>query len=168
MASHEILVALGRAGSDPGQILDTIVERALQLCRAQVAQLNLVEDGVFRLSRITGEVSDEFRRAIAENPNPVSRSSLVGRVAVTRRTEQIADVLDDPEYGRQDLPRGPRRSPGCARPRARPGRRRRPPAPPAQRARPRAGRPAGASRSLRGSPGRGYFLAARPRLDVDP
>ena len=105
MASHEILVALGRAGSDPGQILDTIVDRALQLCRAQVAQLNLVEDGVFRLSRITGEVSDEFRRAIAENPNPVSRSSLVGRVAVTRRTEQIADVLDDPEYGRQDLQR---------------------------------------------------------------
>jgi signal transduction histidine kinase/ActR/RegA family two-component response regulator len=105
VASHEILVALGRAGSDPGQILDTIVERALQLCRARVAQLNLLKDGSFWLSRITGDVSEEFRLAIERRPNGVDRSSLVGRVALTRRAEQILDVLDDPEYGRQDLQR---------------------------------------------------------------
>ncbi len=103
VASHEILVALGRAGSDPDQILDTIVERALQLCRAQVAQLNLLDDGVFWLSRITGDVDDEFRRAIQQRPNAIDRASLVGRVALTRRAEHILDVLDDPEYGRQDL-----------------------------------------------------------------
>ena len=36
-ASREILAALGRAGANPGDILDTILEHAARLCRAQAA-----------------------------------------------------------------------------------------------------------------------------------
>ena len=35
----------------------------------------------------------------------MDRSSLVGRVAEDRRTQQIPDVLSDADYGRQDLQR---------------------------------------------------------------
>ena len=40
-----------------------------------------------------------------EHPVERSRASIVGRVAEDRRTQQITDVLGDPEYGRQDLQR---------------------------------------------------------------
>ena len=105
IASREILAALGRAGANPGEILDTVVERAARICQAHVAQLYLRDGDVFRLSRITGDVPEEFRRQLRDHPMAMDRSSLVGRVAEDRRTEQIADVLSDADYGRQDLQR---------------------------------------------------------------
>lgn len=102
-ATREILEALGRAGADPGEVLDTIIDRACLLCRAQVAQLYLLEGGAFQLSRITGNVPEDFRRYVEDHPVGVSRDSLLGRVAQDRRTQQIRDVLADPDYGRHDL-----------------------------------------------------------------
>ena len=102
-ATREILEALGRAGAEPGDILDTIIERAARLCRADAAQLYLVEDGSFRLSRVAGYVPEVFRRHQEEHLMPAGRDSLLGRVAQDRTTQQIADVLADPDYGRHDL-----------------------------------------------------------------
>jgi len=104
-ASREILVALGRAGANPDEILDTVVERAARLCGAQVCQLYLRDGELFRLSRVSGEIPDEYRRYLRDHPVAVNRSSLVGRVALDRRSQQIADVLSDADYGRQDLQR---------------------------------------------------------------
>ena len=102
-ATREILEALGRAGADPGDVLDTIIDRAGRLCRAQVAQLYLVDGETFRLSRITGDVPTDFRRYVQDHPVGMTRDSLLGRVAQDRRTQQIGDVLADPDYGRFDL-----------------------------------------------------------------
>lgn len=102
-ATREILEALGREGADPGEVLDTIIDRAGRLCRAQVAQLYLLDGDAFRLSRITGDVPEEFRLYVEEHPVGLSRDSLIGRVAEDRRTQQIRDVLTDPGYGRYDL-----------------------------------------------------------------
>src|SRR3954465_7965021 len=104
-ATSEILTALGRAGADPSAILDTIVERARSLCGADASQLYLLEDGVFQVSRMSGATPREYTEYFNEHPSTVSkgRGSLVGRVALTRRSEQIEDVLADPEYQRQDL-----------------------------------------------------------------
>jgi signal transduction histidine kinase len=104
-ASREILAALGRAGSDPGAILDTILERAVHLCRAQAATLYIPEGDVFRLSRDTGKIPDEYRKLLLDHPLATNRSSTVGRVAEEMRTIQIPDVLADADYGRQDLQR---------------------------------------------------------------
>jgi signal transduction histidine kinase/ActR/RegA family two-component response regulator len=105
VATEEILAALGRAGVDPGEILDKIVERAARLCRAQVGQLYLLEDGVFRLSRTSGAIPEDFRRHLSHHPMERSRATLLGRVVEDRRTQQIVDVLGDADYGRQDLQR---------------------------------------------------------------
>ena len=102
-ATREILEAMGRAGAEPGEILDTIIERAARMCRADAAQLYLVEDEAFRLSRVAGDVPEEFRRHQEEHPMAAGRDSLLGRVAQDRTTQQIADVLADPGYGRYDL-----------------------------------------------------------------
>jgi signal transduction histidine kinase/ActR/RegA family two-component response regulator len=102
-ATREILEALGRAGADPGEVLDTIIDRAGRLCRAQAAQLYLVDGDEFRLSRISGAVPAEFVRYLEDHPVARTRDSLLGRVALDGRAQQIQDVLTDTAYGRHDL-----------------------------------------------------------------
>nr|WP_225952238.1 GAF domain-containing protein [Mycobacterium sp. OAS707] len=104
-ASREILAALGRADADPEVILDTILERATHLCRAQAATLYIPEEDVFRLSRHSGKIPEEFRRQVLDRPLARNRSSTVGRAAEEMRTIQIPDVFNDAEFGRQDLQR---------------------------------------------------------------
>ena len=101
-ATSEILTALGRAGADPSVILDTIVERAGPLCGADISQLYLVDNGVLRLSRISGKAPPEYVQHVDQHPVELSRAALMGRVALDRRGQQIVDVLADPEYGRKD------------------------------------------------------------------
>lgn len=105
LASREILRALGRERGASGKILDTIIERAARLCRADAAQLYLLEGDVFRLSRLSGTVPEEFRRYLLGHPVETSRATLLGRVTLDRRPQQIEDVLADPGYGRRDLQR---------------------------------------------------------------
>src|SRR5215217_6711445 len=104
-ASREILAALGRAGADPGDILDTILENAARLCRAQAATLYIPEGDAFRLSRDSGKIPEEFRKYLLDQPLTRNRSSTVGRAAEEMRTIQIPDVLSDADYGRRDLQR---------------------------------------------------------------
>jgi signal transduction histidine kinase len=102
-ASRKILEALGRAVANPGDVLDTVLEEAARLCEAQVAQLYLLEGDVFSLSHVSGEMPEEYRKYLQENPVLRNRSSAVGRAAEDMRTHQIRDVLNDAEYGRKDL-----------------------------------------------------------------
>jgi signal transduction histidine kinase len=104
-ASREILVALGRDVANPGAVLDTVVEYAARLCGAQAAQLFLLDGDVFRLSRVAGGTSDEYRKYLESHPIARDRSSIVGRAAADMRTHQISDVLNDVDYGRPDLQR---------------------------------------------------------------
>ncbi|MDT5324749.1 MAG: hypothetical protein QOF25_1901 [Mycobacterium sp.] len=104
-ASREILAALGRAGADPEAVLDTVLEYAARLCGAQAAQLFLVDGDVFRLSRVSGGTSAEYRKHLLDHPLARNRSSIVGRAAEDMRTHQIPDVLKDADYGRPDLQR---------------------------------------------------------------
>lgn len=102
-ATREILEALGRAGADPSEVLDTIIDRAGRLCHAPAAQLYMVDGEEFRLSRVFGDVPEDFRRYVEDHPVGRSRDSLLGRVVEDQRTQQIQDVLVDPGYGRFDL-----------------------------------------------------------------
>jgi signal transduction histidine kinase/CheY-like chemotaxis protein len=102
-AMREVLVALGRGGDDPSAVLDVVVERAAGLCEAQAAQLYLVAGDEVRLSRVSGPRAAQMREYLLHNPLSLDRTSLSGRVVLDRRTQQIPDVLADPEYGRRDL-----------------------------------------------------------------
>ncbi|MDT7795915.1 MAG: hypothetical protein QOD59_5356 [Mycobacterium sp.] len=102
-ASRKILAALGRAVANPGDVLDTVLEEAARLCEAQVAQLYLLDGDVFRLSQVSGELPEEYRKYLQDHPVLRNRLSAVGRAAVEMRTHQIRDVLNDAEYGRTDL-----------------------------------------------------------------
>jgi len=103
-AANEVLVALGRSAGDPDTVLTTIVESARRLCQSQAAHLYLLEDGVYGLIKAVG-LSKESAAYIAEHPMPMERDTLIGRVGLDRTTQQIPDVLADPNYGRRDLQR---------------------------------------------------------------
>ena len=103
-ATSEVLTALGRSASDLGPVLGTVVESARRLCKADVAQLHLVEGDEYSLASFSG-LSDEYVDVLNRNPVRFDRRSLVGRVGLDRRPQQITDVLADPEYGRHELQR---------------------------------------------------------------
>ena len=67
-ATKEILSALGRSGTDPDSVLDTIVARAAALCRADAAQLYLVRGDRFDLSRVSGPTPQGFLDYVREHP----------------------------------------------------------------------------------------------------
>lgn len=97
-----MLAALGRSSSDPDAVLDTVVESVRRLCRAAASQIYLIEGDQFTLASSVG-LSDRFLDHLTAHPMTRDRRTLVGRVTLDRRIEQVADVLVDPEYGRLDL-----------------------------------------------------------------
>ncbi|MEU0093241.1 GAF domain-containing protein [Kribbella sp. NPDC006257] len=103
-AANEVLSAVGRSAGDPDQVLTTIVESARRLCRSDAAHLYLLEDAYYQLIKAVG-LTTESIRFISDHPMSVSRETLIGRVGLDRKTQQIADVLADPDYGAQDLQR---------------------------------------------------------------
>jgi len=103
-ATTEVLTALGRSAADPDSVLTTILESARRLCRAYAAQICLVEGETFRVSKSVG-LGDAYEAYLEEHPLSFDRGALIGRVAHGRHTEQIVDVLADPEYSRLDLQR---------------------------------------------------------------
>jgi signal transduction histidine kinase len=103
-ATNEILAVLARSSGDPEAVFDAIVDNARRLCRAQVAQIHLVEEDRCTIARSVG-LTPQFRQFIEQHPIRRDRSTLVGRVSLDRQTLQIADVLADPDYGRQDIQR---------------------------------------------------------------
>jgi transcriptional regulator with GAF, ATPase, and Fis domain len=103
-AANEVLSAVGRSAGSADTVLTTIVESACRLCRSDAAHLYLLDDGVYRLIKAVG-VSEESIAYIAEHPMPMDRDTLIGRVGLDRRTQQIPDVVTDPGFGRLDLQR---------------------------------------------------------------
>ncbi len=96
-ATREILSVLAGASSSEDDVFEAVVENASRLCRAQVAQIHLVDGDAYRLVRAKGHSAD-YAAFAADHPVPRSRGTLIGRVALDRRTHQIADVLADPDY----------------------------------------------------------------------
>jgi transcriptional regulator with GAF, ATPase, and Fis domain len=103
-AAGEVLSAMGRSASDPDTVLTTIVESARRLCRSDASHLYLLQGGRYRLIQSSG-LSEETIDFITEHPQPLARETLLGRVGLDRSTQQISDVLTDPDYGASELQR---------------------------------------------------------------
>jgi signal transduction histidine kinase/CheY-like chemotaxis protein len=104
-ATSGVLAVLGRATSDLDAVLETVVDSARHLCRADIALIFLLEGDAYRLAIASGPLTEEDRAYLAQHPLAQDRGTLAGRVGLERRPQQIADVLADPEYGRLDIQR---------------------------------------------------------------
>ena len=97
-ATSEVLKVISRSRSDLQPVLDTLVETAARLCRADKTFLFRLSDERYRLQASFG-ASPEFVDFIQKNPiPPTAEGTIIGRTAMERRPVHYDDVANDPRY----------------------------------------------------------------------
>ena len=96
-ATADILAAISRSKFELQSILQSVVDTASQLCRADASVIFRLEGGVYRFaagySLIPAYMKHERRNPISPGPG-----TLVGRAAMSRQVVQIEDASTDPLY----------------------------------------------------------------------
>jgi GAF domain-containing protein/nitrogen-specific signal transduction histidine kinase len=96
-ATGDVLKIISRSSVDLTTVLDTLVETVARLCRADQAYLFRRQGDLHHLVAARG-LSDEAREFINTHPFTPDSGTISGRVALSRHTVHIADVLQDPDY----------------------------------------------------------------------
>ncbi len=100
-ATSEILRVISRSALDLTSVLTTVVTSAKALCRAEMAVLFRHQDGAYRFAVGHGN-SLTYERLERRQAIQPGRGTLVGRAALERRTVQIVDAWNDPDYARKE------------------------------------------------------------------
>jgi class 3 adenylate cyclase len=84
-----------------GPVFEAVVEEANRICDGDYSALYVSEGGLLRVSVYGGTGSEAQFEYELRHPHTRDRTTLVGRVALTREAVHIPDVLADPEYSWQ-------------------------------------------------------------------
>jgi two-component system, NtrC family, sensor kinase len=96
-ATADVLKIISRSFVDLEAVLDTLVETAGRLCRANRAHMFRRRDNMYHLVATRGG-SQEGTEFLRSHPLTPDRGTVTGRAALERRAVHIPDVLLDPEY----------------------------------------------------------------------
>ena len=100
-ATSEVLNVISRSKFDLQPILQSVVDTAARLCRADTAVIFRLEQGIYRFA--AGYCVDprymEIERATPITPGP---GTVVGRAAMRREAVRIADAMADPLYEKKE------------------------------------------------------------------
>jgi class 3 adenylate cyclase len=97
-AMAEVLQIISRSAFDLRAVLESVIERASRLCRAQQGFMYRLEGEWYRLD-VAYNITPEFLAFTERTPiHAGNLGTLAGRVGQARRAVQIPDVLQDPDY----------------------------------------------------------------------
>src|SRR5262245_38178339 len=96
-ATSEVLKVISRSTFDLEPVLGTLIENATRLCGVKRGLIWRLDGELYRVA-IAYNVPPGFKDISERTPIRAGRETIVGRVALERRTIHIPDVLDDSEY----------------------------------------------------------------------
>src|SRR4029434_44075 len=96
-ATSEVLKVISRSVFDLQPVLETLVENATKLCKAETGFISRPDRELLRIEVHWGS-SPQLMAFYKQHPVAPTRGSLIGRTFLERRTVHIEDVLADPEY----------------------------------------------------------------------
>src|SRR6516162_1433908 len=98
-ATSDVLNVISRSTADVQPVLDTVVETAVRLCRADLAAIAIREGEVYRyVSMSTSAAESEYWAILRQRRIVRGRDSVTARVALEGRVVHVADIRADPDY----------------------------------------------------------------------
>jgi class 3 adenylate cyclase len=101
-AVRDVIQTIAHSTFDLGAVLQTVIDRAVHLCRADNGNIARQDGDVYRVAAFTS-MNPEYERLARERVYEPERGSVIGRTLLERRVVHILDVLDDPEYALRTL-----------------------------------------------------------------
>jgi GAF domain-containing protein len=101
-AVRDVSQTIARTTFDLDAVLQTVIDRAVELCGADNGNIARRDGDVYRVVAFTSFAPD-FERLVRERVYLPERSSVIGRTLLERGVVQILDVLADPEYGLAEI-----------------------------------------------------------------
>jgi len=101
-AVRDVIQTIARTTFDLDAVLQTVVDRAVDLCHADTGHLARRDGDVYRVVAFTS-ISAEYERLVRDRIYVPERGSMIGRALLERRVVHVHDVLADPEYTLSDI-----------------------------------------------------------------
>jgi GAF domain-containing protein len=96
-ATADVLKVISRSTFDLQVVLDTLTASAARLCITNRAAIFLRNGELYRIASVYG-FTDSAKQYAFEHPMRAGRGTVVGRVALSGKVNQVPDVFEDPEY----------------------------------------------------------------------